>query len=258
MSNSEQPNEQLTNESSNGTMDFPLSSTKAPDVEMVGEFSFGAAMGVASGYVLRQGGKVMAATVGTGFVFLQTLSHFGYVDVKWDRLQADYRRMLDTDGDGRITTNDLNSKFDRLEKELSHNLPSGSGFASGLAYGLSGSLKAAGVLGGIYGVGGLSLRDYNQGLLGNLAGKVRDVLPDNLKSNSNNNELGSSEQVEANVFAAGLVGRPLDDLRLMESEYKSLLIAVGPQSEGGDKLHNMLMQIEDAKVEAKRSGNFRR
>mmetsp|Transcript_7817 Transcript_7817/g.8966 ORF Transcript_7817/g.8966 Transcript_7817/m.8966 type:complete len:262 (-) Transcript_7817:849-1634(-) len=121
-----------------------------------GQLSFGAASGLVSGYALRQGGKVVGLLAGTGFLFLQSLSYLGYIEVNWRKVERSYKNILDRNGDGVITSEDFKLLFKDTNELLKFNLPSGSGFTAGLAYGLSGSLRMTALAPVAYG-GAISL-----------------------------------------------------------------------------------------------------
>uniref|UniRef100_A0A7S3PDG4 EF-hand domain-containing protein n=1 Tax=Aplanochytrium stocchinoi TaxID=215587 RepID=A0A7S3PDG4_9STRA len=107
-----------------------------------GQLSFGAFSGLISGYALRQGGKVVGLLAGTGFMFLQSLAYMGYIEVDWRKVERSYKLFLDKDGDEEVTMKDFKMLFNDTNEMLKFNLPSGAGFTGGLAYGLTGSLRA--------------------------------------------------------------------------------------------------------------------
>lgn len=55
----------------------------------------------------------------------------------WRKVERDYYGILDMDGDGKITSKDFQLMLDNTTELLKFNLPAGSGFAGGLAYGLT-------------------------------------------------------------------------------------------------------------------------
>ena len=38
---------------------------------------------------------------------LQTLAHFDYVKINWPKVQEDFTRVVDADGDGKLTKEDV-------------------------------------------------------------------------------------------------------------------------------------------------------
>ncbi|KAI8082588.1 FUN14 family-domain-containing protein [Gilbertella persicaria] len=103
-----------------------------------GELTFGTFLGLCTGFLVKKVGKLFAAFIGTGFVFLQYLSQQGYVTVHWDRLEGRYNSTFDTDKDGRVTRRDLSSKWQNFVNFLTSNIQFKStflvGFFAGLRY----------------------------------------------------------------------------------------------------------------------------
>lgn len=104
-----------------------------------GELTFGTFLGICTGFLVKKVGKIFAAFVGTGFVFLQYLSQQGYVTVHWDRLEGRYISTLDKDGDGKVSKRDLHSKWQTFINLLTNNIQFKStfliGFYAGMRYG---------------------------------------------------------------------------------------------------------------------------
>ncbi|KAI8997414.1 FUN14 family-domain-containing protein, partial [Pilobolus umbonatus] len=100
------------------------------------ELSFGAFLGICTGFLIKKVGKIFAAFVGTGFVFLQYLSHEGYITVNWDRLEGRYTRTLDLDKDGVVTKKDINTRWNSFINLLTQNIQFKSTFLIGLYTGL--------------------------------------------------------------------------------------------------------------------------
>ncbi|KAI9281467.1 FUN14 family-domain-containing protein [Sporodiniella umbellata] len=104
-----------------------------------GELTFGTFLGVCTGFLIKKVGKLFAAFVGTMFVFVQYLSGEGYVTVNWSRFENKYTKTLDMDGDGKVTTKDLQSRWKRVMAVLTNNIQFKStflvGFYVGLRYG---------------------------------------------------------------------------------------------------------------------------
>ncbi|KAJ8656019.1 hypothetical protein O0I10_008241 [Lichtheimia ornata] len=122
--------------------DNPGSARKPTDAEVskslfhTGELSFGAVLGVCTGYLIKKVGKLFALAIGAGFIFLQYMSFKGYITVHWDRLEGGYQRRLDVDKDGRVTHRDIRSHWDRFVGFLTHNIQFKSTFLVGLYTGI--------------------------------------------------------------------------------------------------------------------------
>ncbi|KAG2194508.1 hypothetical protein INT47_005781 [Mucor saturninus] len=104
-----------------------------------GELTFGTFLGVCTGFLIKKVGKIFAAFVGTGFVFLQYLAQQGYVTVHWDRMEGGYKNTLGVDKDGRVSTKVLQSKWQKFMNILTSNIQFKStfliGFYAGMRYG---------------------------------------------------------------------------------------------------------------------------
>ncbi|KAK4511476.1 uncharacterized protein ATC70_012691 [Mucor velutinosus] len=104
-----------------------------------GELTFGTFLGICTGFLVKKVGKIFAAFVGTGFVFLQYLSQQGYVTIHWDRLEGGYTNALDVDKDGKVSKRDLTSRWQKFVNFLTNNLQFKStfliGFYAGIRYG---------------------------------------------------------------------------------------------------------------------------
>ncbi|KAI9487601.1 MAG: FUN14 family-domain-containing protein [Benjaminiella poitrasii] len=104
-----------------------------------GELTFGTFLGICTGFLIKKVGKIFAAFVGTGFVFLQYLSQQGYVTIHWDRLEGGYTNSLDVDKNGKVTRRDIQSKWQTFINFLTNNIQFKSsfliGFYTGIRYG---------------------------------------------------------------------------------------------------------------------------
>lgn len=110
--------------------------------------SLGALTGCASGYAFRQGGRVFGALLGGGFIALQTLSHLGYVNVDWKKIEGDYNALMRHGISGRVDKNaegsgSIEGVIINASNFMRGSLPAGSGFSGGFLYGLTGSLRLA-------------------------------------------------------------------------------------------------------------------
>ncbi|KAG0338397.1 FUN14 domain-containing protein 1 [Podila humilis] len=110
----------------------------APDREPLinsKELTFGAAMGLCSGYLFKKLGKMMMLVVGLGFVWLQLLSSSGYIQVNWVKVEHKFKQQFDLDNDGKVTLNDAKHGFRGLIELLTRNFQFKSTFAGGFFLG---------------------------------------------------------------------------------------------------------------------------
>eukprot|EP00937_MAST-01D_sp_MAST-1D-sp2_P007947 g7947.t1 len=94
-----------------------------------GEGFFAMTLGYSAGYAFKAVGKAAALGVGCVFFIVRGLAALGYVQVDARKLQADATRLLDADGDGKLTKKDLIIWY-RAGRQL---LPSTGGFGVGFA-----------------------------------------------------------------------------------------------------------------------------
>ena len=102
------------------------------------------------------------AAVGALFVGVQVLAHDGVIDVRWSELESRITRLLDANGDGRVSTDDCRIWFDRAQTylqvsqtcnspcasasvlsltTLQFGLPGGAGFSAGFSAAALPSIK---------------------------------------------------------------------------------------------------------------------
>ena len=74
--------------------------------------------------------------VGTAVVFLQTIQYFGYIEVKWKKIQADAMRSISADGSESLGVKDVKYWTRRMMKILTYQGPTAGGFAAGIYIGL--------------------------------------------------------------------------------------------------------------------------
>ncbi|KAG1549658.1 hypothetical protein G6F47_009635 [Rhizopus delemar] len=110
-------------------------STKKPLIRK-GELTFGTFLGLCTGFLIKKVGKIFAMFVGTVFVFMQYLSSEGYITVHWDRFERRYVNTLDLDKDGRVTTRDIQSKWQKFMNILTNNIQFKSTFLAGFYVGI--------------------------------------------------------------------------------------------------------------------------
>lgn len=123
-------------------------------VPMGGQLTLGSTLGFCSGYALRIVGRAAAVGVGGAFMFIQGLAYTGYIQVDWRKVEKDYLRALDKDGDGKVTARDFEHIGRRTVDALAFNLPAGAGFTAGLAYGMGISTRMSLQAAMLTGVGG--------------------------------------------------------------------------------------------------------
>ncbi|CAG8490065.1 7142_t:CDS:2 [Funneliformis caledonium] len=125
----------------------PTSSTDKPDKPDTPPFSpfdffnvqqitFGASMGFASGYFVKEVSKTAALLVGATFVFLQILEQQGYIKIDWSKFEENYNKVLDLDEDGKVTTNDWKLIFFKVVEFLGRNFQTDACFMIGFGIGL--------------------------------------------------------------------------------------------------------------------------
>ncbi|KAG0363857.1 FUN14 domain-containing protein 1 [Gamsiella multidivaricata] len=99
------------------------------------ELTFGTAMGLCSGYLVKKLGKLMMLVVGLGFVSLQLLANSGYVKVNWVLVESKFMDRFDVDKDGKVTMNDAKHGFRWLIGLLTNNFQFKSTFVGGFVLG---------------------------------------------------------------------------------------------------------------------------
>lgn len=88
------------------------------------QVSFGGVLGFCSGYAVKEVGKVAAVTFGGLFILAQLAASQGYIDIKWNKVKDDIHKAVDTDGDGKITKEDVKRWCKKALAVLKYNLPS--------------------------------------------------------------------------------------------------------------------------------------
>lgn len=106
------------------------------DTGLPTELTYGFAAGYCSGIALKKAGQLAATVLGIGFVSLQTLSYFGYIDIKHDKFKQTVEARMDVNNDGKVDKNDLHVYYEQLMGVLTYNLPSGCGFVGGFLGGI--------------------------------------------------------------------------------------------------------------------------
>ncbi|CAI2177492.1 10667_t:CDS:2 [Funneliformis geosporum] len=122
--------------SPSSTTDKPDKSTFSPfDSFNAQQITFGASMGFASGYFVKEVSKTAAVLVGATFVFLQILEQQGYIKIDWSKFEENYNKVLDLDEDGKVTTNDLKLIFFKVVEFFGRNFQTDASFMIGFGVG---------------------------------------------------------------------------------------------------------------------------
>lgn len=98
--------------------------------------SFGAIMGYCSGTAMKQVGKVMAFLVGIGFIGLQSMAHYGYIQIDWMKVKESAKKTIDSNGNGSLDSEDLKAYWKSFKAILTNKVPAAGGFSLGFLYGL--------------------------------------------------------------------------------------------------------------------------
>ena len=104
---------------------------------LLSQVGFGSIVGYTSGYAAKKIGQGVAFIFGCAFITTQMAAYTGYIDIKWKRVVDDAKLVLDADGDGELTKDDLMIYWKRFKSMMSFNLPGGGGFGVGFLYGLA-------------------------------------------------------------------------------------------------------------------------
>ncbi|KAI1308383.1 FUN14 domain-containing protein 1 [Mortierella claussenii] len=99
------------------------------------ELTFGAAMGLCSGYLFKKLGKMVLLIVGLGFVGLQLSGNSGYVSVNWTKVEKRFKDQFDVDRDGKVTAKDAKYGLNWIIELLTRNFQFKSTFAGGFYLG---------------------------------------------------------------------------------------------------------------------------
>ena len=136
----EDQNSNSTNSNSNSTK-FPfdidindLFQTYIPS--HINELSMSSILGICTGIAFKRVGRTIATGIGSIFILIQTLQHYGYIDINFNELNDKAINLLDADGDGKLTMSDVQVYLNRALDVFAKNMPSATAFSSGLSLGL--------------------------------------------------------------------------------------------------------------------------
>eukprot|EP00301_Raphidiophrys_heterophryoidea_P025627 c8647_g1_i1.p1 GENE.c8647_g1_i1~~c8647_g1_i1.p1 ORF type:complete len:186 (+),score=62.61 c8647_g1_i1:157-714(+) len=102
-----------------------------------GTLTFGGIMGFCSGVALKKVGKVMIVLAGGVFAMFQLAANAGYVDIHWEKVQADFKKTMDLNGDGKLDQKDLQIALTKTTAILTNNMATtAAGFTGGFLIGL--------------------------------------------------------------------------------------------------------------------------
>jgi len=104
-----------------------------PELQKLG---FGGLMGICTGVATKRLGNNVAGIIGAGFIVLQGLSYMGYIKIDFGKISTDAQTLVDSDGDGKITANDLKMIWAKVLHFLTFNLPGAGGFSAGFVMGV--------------------------------------------------------------------------------------------------------------------------
>ena len=93
-------------------------------------------MGICCGVAFRRLSSNVAYAIGLAFLGLQGLSYAGYININYHKAIKDVTKVLDVDGDGKLTSKDAIYLWRQLHKILTYNIPGMTGFSAGTLLGL--------------------------------------------------------------------------------------------------------------------------
>ncbi len=103
---------------------------------VVTKLGFGGILGYCSGYAIRIGTRIAATTIGIGFVCLQTLQYFGYIEINWIKIRKDLIGFVDSNNSGTVDVQDLRHYCINGYKIMRYKGPPAAGFGIGVYMGL--------------------------------------------------------------------------------------------------------------------------
>ena len=103
---------------------------------VIAKLGFGGMIGYCSGYALKIGARIAAATFGVGFICLQSLQYCGYIEINWAKVRKDLIGAVDSSNSGTVGVKDVRHYSLKVFKILRYKGPPAAGFGLGLYMGL--------------------------------------------------------------------------------------------------------------------------
>ena len=76
-----------------------------------------------------------AAYVGVIFIGFQALQQAGYITIDYSKVQNDTVKLLDADGDGKFTVDDVIFAWNKFKSSIMYHVPGAGGFSAGFLIG---------------------------------------------------------------------------------------------------------------------------
>ena len=100
------------------------------------QLSWGFCSGYCAGFAAKKASKVVAVGLGGIFALMQALAYNGFIVVDQEKLRKDFQDRFDVNHDGKIDMADAENLYGQAMEVLQYNMPSGTGFATGVVLGL--------------------------------------------------------------------------------------------------------------------------
>lgn len=100
------------------------------------KLGFGGIAGICTAVCVKKLGREAAYVGGLGFICLQAMAYYGYINIDYGKVSKDVQSAIDADGDGKLTVNDFKVYWREFKKILTFNIPGMGGFSSGFLIGL--------------------------------------------------------------------------------------------------------------------------
>jgi uncharacterized membrane protein (Fun14 family) len=78
------------------------------------QITLSSVFGFATGACLKHVGEKVAIGVGALFLSMNVLNYLGYINIHWVKMEEDFVKYLDADGDQKITFKDLETHMKRF------------------------------------------------------------------------------------------------------------------------------------------------
>lgn len=85
---------------------------------VVPKIGFGFIAGFSSGFFIKKVTKMVLFTIGGAIVSIQTLCHFGYIELKLEKIKKDLNRVLDWNFDGKADRDDVLFMYHRVSNMI--------------------------------------------------------------------------------------------------------------------------------------------